>query len=443
MKIKPINSRVIALVLVIFLLSVAIFFAPEKNDQIRINSSYPATVCPAIGNNVSSTASLVNSKIKRRLIDGNSRALNSGKRSAILLSNNALLVEGNEGTALTFVNNSWKSVVPCSISNGMQWFIGGSGALVSKSSLFIVNSGFSESVVDLEIFTPNGELDTKSVAIAQNSTKKLALDSLIPGEDIIAIGVKTKSGRVSSYLFDERKKGLRSLGADFVAPVGFASKKFTISAISGLSGKLDSQGNSVSHSIRVLAPGDIDANISVTINSNDGNFIPVGLDQLNIKSKRVINIPLTFAPVNQAFSIIITSDQPVLASVFSSFIYGKRTEIAWATGSDQLVKWSANLTGSRPTLTFSGEKINVDISATGVNGKKITNKVTGSNFAIWKAPAGLNRIQITARSKGISGGLIFLPDNGNIGSSYIPMNNGANLETASEPVADASVITRG
>jgi hypothetical protein len=36
-----------------------------------------------------------------------------------------------------------------------------------------------------------------------------------------------------------------------------------------------------------------------------------------------------------------------------------------------------------------------------------------------------------------------MPEVGSIGSSYIPMNNGANLETAAEPIADASVITRG
>lgn len=443
MKIKHINSRVFVPTFVLLFLTLAILFAPEKNDQIIVNSSYPATVCPAIGNKVSSIASLADSKIKRRLVDGSSRIISSGKRSTILLSNDALLVEGNENTALTFTNNNWKSVVPCSISNGMQWFIGGSGSLVSKSSLYIVNSGFSESVVDLEIFTPDGELGAQSVAVAQNSTRKLSLDSLIPGEDIIAIGVKTKSGRVSSYLFDERKKGLRSLGADFVAPVGFASKTFTISAISGLSGKLGSQGNSVSHSMRVLTPGDIDANISVTINSNDGNFIPVGLDELNIKSKRVVSVPLTFAPLNQAFSIIITSDQPILASVLSTFNYGKRGEIAWATGSDQLVKWSANLAGSRPTLAFSGKNIDIAISATGVNGRKITSKVKGTNFAVWNAPVGLNRLQITANKGGSSGGLIFLPEIGNIGSSYIPLNNGANLETAPEPVADASVITRG
>ena len=443
MKLTLLNFRVIALILTIFLLAAATYFAPEKNDQVKLTSTYPATVCPAIGNKVSSIAALTNSKVNRRLVDGRSKKLNPGKSSVIVLTNEAVLVEGNAGTAINFANNAWKSVVPCSVSNGMQWFVGGSGALTSKSFLYIVNSGFSESVVDLEIFTPNGALEPRSVSIPQNSTKKLSVDSLIPGEDIIVIGVKTISGRVSSYLFDERKKGLKSLGADFIAPIGSSSKKVTISAISGLTRKLVSQANSASHSMRLLVPGKIDANISVTINSNDGNFVPIGLAELNVKSQRVLNIPLTFAPTNQAFSIIIDSDQPLLASVLSTFTYGKSSEIAWATAADDLAKWSVNLTGSRPTLTFSGKKINVAISATGTNGKKITKIVTGSNFAIWRPPVGLNRLQITANNKGISGGVIFLPEVGSIGSSYIPMNNGANLETASEPIADASVITRG
>jgi len=443
MKFKPLNFKVIALILSIFILATATYFAPDKSDQVKLTSTYPATVCPAIGNKVSSIAALTNSKVNRRLVDGRSKKLNPGRSSVIALSKNAVLVEGNAGTALTFANNAWKSVVPCSVSNGMQWFVGGSGALTSKSFLYIVNSGFSESIVELEVFTPNGALEPKSVSIPQNSTKKLSVDSLIPGEDIIVIGVKTISGRVSSYLFDDRKKGLKSLGADFIAPIGSSSKKVTISAISGLTGKLVTQANSVSHDMRILVPGKIDANISVTINSNDGNFVPVGLAELKVKSQRVLNIPLTFAPTNQPFSIIVDSDQPVLASVLSTFTYGKSKEIAWATAADNLAKWSVNLTGSRPILTFSGKKINVAISATGVNGKKITKNVTGSNFAVWRPPVGLNRLQVSTNTRGISGGVIFLPEVGGIGTSYIPMNNGANLETASEPIADASVITRG
>jgi hypothetical protein len=359
------------------------------------------------------------------------------------MKNDAILVEGNPGTSLTFANNGWKAVVPCSVSNGEQWFIGGSGALTSKSFLYISNSGFSESVVDIEIFTPNVLLEPREVSIPQNSTRKIAIDSLVPGEEAIAIAVKTKSGRVSSYLFDERKKGLKSLGADFVAPVATARKVVTIPAITGLLDKLATNTNSVTHTLRLLVPASIDANIDVTVNSNDGNFIPIGLSQLEVKSQRLISIPLTFAPTGQPFSVIVESDQPIFASVFSNFTYGKSSEIAWATGADELSKWSVNLTGSRPILNFVGDRIDVQISATGTNGKKITKKVTGTNFQTWRAPTGLNRLEVTANRGGISGGVIFLPEVGKIGTSYLPMNNGANLETASEPISDARVIGRG
>ena len=202
--------------LLLILLASLSYYAPSQSEQVKVISTYPATVCPAVGNKVASVASLSNSKIQRRLINGISKTLNAGKKSLIVLNNDALLVEGNPGTALTFVNSGWKSVVPCSVSNGEQWFAGGSGALTSKSFLYIVNSGFSDSSVELQIYTPNGLIEPKSVVISQNSTKKISVDTLVPGEDKIVIGVKTLSGRVSSYLLDERKKGLKSLGADCI-----------------------------------------------------------------------------------------------------------------------------------------------------------------------------------------------------------------------------------
>ena len=443
MKITRNQAAYIGVAIILVLLAGLSYFAPERDEQIKLTSSYPATVCPAIGNKVSSIAALTSSKIDRRLIDGVSKRLNPGKGNVIPLKNASLLVEGNPGTSLTFANNGWKSVVPCSVSNGEQWFVGGSGGLTSKSFLYIVNSGFSESAVDLEIFTLNGPIESKLVTVPQNSTKKIAIDSLVPGEESIALAVKTRSGRVSSYLFDERKKGLKALGADFVAPVGQARKQVVIPAISGLFGKLSQNTNSVSHTLRLLVPSSIDANVDISVNSDDGKFIPVGLSQLNIKSQRVFNVPLAFAPTNQPFSIIIESDQPILASVLSNFSYGKSYEIAWATGADELSKWSVNLTGSKPTLTFVGERIDIQISATGTNGKKFEKKLTGSNFLVWRAPVGLNKLEVLANRNGISGGVIFLPEAGGIGSSYIPMNNGANLETASEPVSDARVISRG
>jgi hypothetical protein len=438
-----INKKYLAIIVALIALSLIAYVAPSRNEQVKITYSYPATVCPASYNKAPAIAALPNSKIGRRVIEGKSQKFSTKSASAIALGSASLLVDGNPGTSLTFSNNGWKAVVPCSVSNGEQWFVGGSGALTSKSILSIVNSGFSESSVEVEIFTPTGPIEVKPVTISSNSTKNISIDSLAPGEDSLVIAVKTKSGRVSSFLFDDRKRGLRSLGADFVAPVGAPTKLLTIPAISGLRGKMANASNSSTHSLRLMVPGTIDANVEVSINSNDGNFVPVGLAELEVKSQRVLNIPLTFAPAKEAFSIIVKSDQPILGSVLSTYTIGRSGEIAWATGVDELSRLTMNLTGSKPLVAFSGANINVTIDAVGTNGKKYKVDVKGSNFAIWQAPSGLNRIQFVSRSKGTTGGIILQPEGVGIGSSYIPLNTGANLESASEPISDADVISRG
>lgn len=438
-----INKKYLAITGVLIALSLIAYAAPSRNEQVKITYSYPATVCPGSYNKAPAIAALPNSKIGRRVIEGKIQKFSTKSASAITLGGAALLVDGNPGTSLTFSNNGWKAVVPCSVSNGEQWFVGGSGALTSKSILSIVNSGFSESSVEVEIFTPTGPVEVKPVTISSNSTKNISIDSLAPGEDSLVIAVKTKSGRVSSFLFDDRKRGLRSLGADFVAPVGAPTKLLTIPAISGLRGKMATASNSSTHSLRLMVPGTIDANVEVSINSNDGNFVPVGLAEIEVKSQRVLNIPLTFAPAKEAFSIIVKSDQPILGSVLSTYTIGRSGEIAWATGVDELSRLTMNLTGSKPLVAFSGANINVTIDAVGTNGKKYKVDVKGSNFAIWQAPIGLNRIQFVSRSKGTTGGIILQPEGVGIGSSYIPLNTGANLESASEPISDADVISRG
>ena len=435
------NAKYNAFAITLVILGLISYLAPSRNEQIKITYSYPATACPAIVTKATGIAALPNSKIGKRLIDGKVKKFTAANANSIVLGEKSILIDGNPGTALTFVNNTWKAVVPCSVSNGEQWFVGGSGALTSKSILSIVNSGFSESAVEIEVYTSTGVLEAKQVAISPNSTKSVSLDTLAPGEDSLAIAVKTKSGRVSSFLFDERKKGLRSLGADYVAAVSAPKKILTIPAISDLQGKAAVAGSTSTHVLRLLVPGTIDANIEVAINSNDGNFVPVGLSDLKVKSQKVVNIPLTFAPAKQAFSIIIKSDQPILGSVLSSYTVGKSTEIAWATAAENLDKLILNLTGSKPKIAFAGKNINVVIQAIGTNGKKYNQTVKGSNFATWQAPIGINRIQFIAKSPETTGGIILQPESG--GTSYIPLNTGANLESTSEPISDADVISRG
>ena len=65
MKISQFRWKILTIPLVLICLAGISYFAPSQIEQVKLTSTYPATVCPAIGNKVSSIAALVNSKINR------------------------------------------------------------------------------------------------------------------------------------------------------------------------------------------------------------------------------------------------------------------------------------------------------------------------------------------------------------------------------------------
>ena len=56
--VSKLNIKVLAITLALLILASFSYFAPERSEQVKLTSSYPATVCPAIGNKVSSIAAL-------------------------------------------------------------------------------------------------------------------------------------------------------------------------------------------------------------------------------------------------------------------------------------------------------------------------------------------------------------------------------------------------
>jgi hypothetical protein len=195
----------------------------------------------------------------------------------------------------------------------------------------------------------------------------------------------------------------------------------------------------------LFVPGTVDANIDVEVNTADGSFVPLGFSQRTITQQRTIDLPFTFATANKPFAVKVSSDQPIFASVFSQFKYGNNFEIAWSGMAEGLKEFSANLAGSIPTFNFAGELIDVQINYSLSNGKKGTQSISAQNFATWTAPSGVNQFQVISKRSDTYGGLIILPESAaaGIGSTYIPFNSGSQLETTSEPVIDARVISRG
>ena len=145
------NIKISALILIIIVTGIATGLGSIEN---RISSikSYPATVCPGTNSDGSASAILPNSKVLGTSIPSN---LNKMKAigSTVFSSKKALLVDGGQVTSISVLHvGGALAAVNCSISDGNDWFVGGSANVSSTGTVAVINSGLSAAIVDLKVY---------------------------------------------------------------------------------------------------------------------------------------------------------------------------------------------------------------------------------------------------------------------------------------------------
>jgi len=418
---------------------IAIFLVNPNNSGAARVKSYPATVCPANLSTGTSTSVLPTSSIQVRQIPTKNNKLTKAKTSQFL-SSTPLLVDGNSESSVNVTRSKSGSLatVVCSISSVDQWFVGGSGALTSRASIEIINSGLSTSVVDLIVYTANSVSSVISERINRNSSKRIYLDTLAPGEDSIVIHAITRSGRVTTFVHDQREKGITSLGADFVSQGAGPANQVVIPAINNV--KLVDK--SAAQTLRILVPGKVSANVQGKLVSNDGSFVPIGLDNINIEAGKVIDLP--FKPVLQSrnFSLILKADRPIVAAVKSARRSNGTYEFTWSTSVAEFKDVTLHLGGLKPEVIFYGKNIEVNVQWSDRNRKPYGKTIRGANgddWALWRPKNGVLKVSFSAASGQIYAGAIFEEK---AGLSYLPVVAGAQLESSAVPNSDARIISR-
>ena len=431
------DYKIIA-VLMVFAVTIAgvILFDPSKSE-ISTVKSYPATVCPGNLGNASSTSVLPSSNTLVREVPSTKIVLKKA-RTTFYLSSKPLLVDGNSQTSINVTRTKSNSLAAsiCSISSGEQWFVGGSGSVSSNSSIQIINSGLSTSIVDLYVHTVKGVSPVSSVRISKNSSKRIYLDTLAPGENSVVIHSITRSGRVTKFMHDQRQLGLRNFGSDFISQGAGPENRVVIPAINNvvLSGKDTEQ------LLRILAPGTVKANVRAKLISSDGTFSPIELDDINIEGGKVKDIK--FKPVLESknFSLVLTSDRPIVAAVKSTGTFAGTTEFTWSTSGHQLENMSLNFGGLQPQVVFQGKDIEVSVVWTAKNRKEYRKTIRGSkenDIATWSPASGVLTARFSTSKDQIYGGIIFKE---NTGFSSLPLVAGAQLESSAIPISDARII---
>lgn len=432
--------RVRLMALVAVLISITLVSAnllEKKVSANKFSQTFPAVVCPPTGAGLNGQVSTGSRNTPSRKIVRNSSVFVPVKSSRFIIGADPVLLEGSAITSITWQSSAsrWAGATVCKSPQGDEWFVGGSGDVTSKGRVLLVNSGLSNAIVDVALWSENGALAGKVFTVKPNSSTQVRLDSLAVAQSDLVVRVTPRSGRVSAYMIDERTKGLRSLGGDFVNSINTPRTDFVISGIPNQT----INSKSVGHILRILSPGSAKATVSVDLISNDGSFIPVGFDSREIAREIVTDLTLSPNIKTNVFSLHIHSDRPILASVYSEIMVSGHKDFLWNTATTQLTPMSLAVSGLEPTIVFTGDQIRVGIESHLNNGRVKVTTVKGSDIASWKAPTGTRSIKITSVSSGVFGSGLVTSVNG-IGT--FPLMPGSLLSRVAIPSSNISVINR-
>ena len=408
----------------------------DANTSARqFSKSYPAVVCPPNPTGVTTTTSIASKNTPFYRIGSKSSKLVNIKTLRYSSVSDPILLQTEGLTPVSFQSRTgvWAGSVLCTAPATSQWFVGGTSDVSSKGVVYLVNSGLSISIVDIFTWSENGEQAVKTVSLKANSSAAVKLDSLAPGDSSIVVKVVARSGRVNSFLVDERVKGLQKLGGDSVNAISAPSTKFVIT---GIPQQLVKKKAPI-HYLRIFVPGLADANFTLELLSSNGRFIPTGFNERKLVSGKVVEFRMTPEVSKGAFAIKLTSDQPIVAAIRSRATSNGNSDFVWSTPSPALTPMQIAIGGLLPKIVFAGDVIAIDLRVAYSNGKIKEQSITGSDLVSWQVPN--NAIAITILRAGIdnyAGALIAAKS----GYAFFPIASGAELTKVAIPSSNIRVL---
>ena len=327
----------------------------------------------------------------------------------------------------------WAGATICSAPSTSQWFVGGNADVTSKGKLILINSGLSEAIIDLHIWSESGVRPARVITLKANSTLVQTLGALDPGSKKITLHVAPRSGRVNAFVIDERGLGLRALGGDIVNATTEPSREIVIPAIP----QMNRSGKALGHSLRLLAPGDLPAQISVELISAKGSFTPVGLSERTIEPGIVTEFALDLELAPSTFALKISSDRPIVGSVYSTTFSQGKSDFLWSTATSAMSEYSLAVSGLAPLLSFAGERVSISLTVRFTNKKDKNFEIKGEEIASFKVPENARAVIFNKVSPKTYGGALISTQSG---YGFFPLIPGSQLTRALLPSQNIRVL---
>ena len=203
----------------------------------------------------------------------------------------------------------------CEAPRTEAWFVGGSSAVAESTLLQLANPDATNAFVDVTVYTAEGPVDARQgrgILVPGRKRAPIKLDDLAPGKDLLAVHVQAQRGRVAAAMRHVRWDGQTPRGVEWVPQ---SQPPSTEVVVPGLPSR-DSAGFG-RRFLYVTNPTTDDAVVSVQLTSGDGQFVPTGLEAIEVPAGRTVSTEVTELMAETSAALRVTSDgAPVLAAGF-------------------------------------------------------------------------------------------------------------------------------
>ena len=221
----------------------------------------------------------------------------------------------------------------CGPPSSEAWFVGGGAAAGERALLVLANSDDAPALVDVAVFSSTGAQDPRrgaGLAVAPHSRTFVQLDTLAAGKDLLAVHVRTRRGRVAAALRHTRYDGQVPGGVEWVPQ---SQPPATTVVVPGVP-----VGPGHRYAL-ITNPGPDDTTVSVQVTTSDGQFLPTGLEAVQVPAGHTVRERLDALTDTSGLALrVVSSGGPVLAGgyVLDTSDTGPVSEISYTAGSAPL-----------------------------------------------------------------------------------------------------------
>ena len=190
------------------------------------------------------------------------------------------------------------------------WFVGPASGVGQRAVLVLTNPENSDATVDVTVHGKRGLVDApgaRGLQVPARSRTEVRIDQVAPGENVLALHVQVRVGRLSAAVTETDVNGFEPLGTEWFPAAQEPTTALVVPGVPKVA-----QGRVAEVRLDLVAPSEA-AVVDLSLITPEGSFDPVGIDFVNVPAEGVTSVDLTEALRDEPAAIVISADAPVTA----------------------------------------------------------------------------------------------------------------------------------